>query len=102
MLAIKPPCSTDRVIRLVAQPVFWLQEVIDKKIRNYTLPQNEHTGGEKVDNLNIVFIGRTGNGKSTTANTMIGKKLFEASKRATGVTQKVNATDIEYKGRKIR
>lgn len=54
-------------------------EAITKKIKNNKSYQWEHDG-RVVFRLNVLFIGQTGTGKSSTINRIIGKKLLVSDK----------------------
>ena len=48
---------------------------------------------------NLILLGNTGNGKSSTANSILGKKIFEASDCGESVTDAIEHGQVERKGR---
>ena len=53
------------------------------------------------DHMRVVLLGKTGNGKSATANTLIGEKTFNTGSNSDSITESCEAVSFELMGRKI-
>ena len=70
--------------------------------RFYLADKKAEEGFERTKNLNVVFIGRTGSGKSTCANTLIGQQVFKTSKQDKGVTKNVMVHQFQIEKCNVR
>ena len=79
-----------------------------KKVRRWvlrdemlSLPTNSpllHAG----ERLNVIFIGKTGVGKSATANTLVGRELFAESSMATSREQSIEVKEVDIGHQQFR
>ena len=57
--------------------------------------------GDYKDHQRIVILGKTGNGKSATANSLVGQKVFTSGSNSDFVTENCQAVTFNLMGRKI-
>ena len=88
----------------------YFQAKIKSSMRNYVLssdllsPLNSRPLEDlvRLPRINVVFIGKTGTGKSATANTLMGKTEFEESMSATSTSHSIVVKEAVIGGQSFK
>ena len=71
-----------------------------EELEKYYLKQNKPPGipRQNKEVINVVMFGKTGHGKSSTANTIVSRPFFTESAKAASCTKNIAVCHTEYKG----
>ena len=64
-------------------------------------PRFARKDGDYSNHLRLVILGKTGNGKSSTGNSLAGRKLLKSGASGAYVTEVCQAIEFELSGKKI-